>query len=214
MRRNLLTAWLAVVAGCTFQPGVAQQNLIQGDLLLLKKEYRGAIGMYDQAVRADPYQREAFLHRGIAYRGNGNFDRAIADFTQAIELEPDNAKAYTERARTRLAWVASKADGNRLQLEEAVSKADPHGIVADLDRAVALDPALSDGSALLVRGAVRLMQHRDADAQQDFDRFLRRRPKVKADLEDVIAKWKQDRPAFDQSLLDDLCKYRPSRGSA
>jgi tetratricopeptide (TPR) repeat protein len=212
MGRKLVAAWLAVIAGCTFQPGVAQQSLIQGDMLLVKKDYRGAIGMYDQAVHADPYQREAFIHRGIAYRGNGNYDRAIADFTQAIELDPDNSRPYTERARTKLAWVAAKADGNRLQLEEAISKADPHGILADLDRAVALDPALSDGSPLLVRGAVRLMQNRDADAQQDFDRFLRRRPKVKGDLQEVIDKWKKERPVFDQSTLDDLCKYRPTRG--
>jgi len=211
MRHKLFAAWLAV-AGCTFQPGAAQQSLIQGDMLLVKKDYRGAIGMYDQAVRADPYQREAFLHRGIAYRGNGNYDRAIADFTQAIELDPDNSRPYTERARAKLGWIAAKADGDRVQLEEAVSKVDPHGVLADLDRAVALDPALSDGSALLVRGAVRLMQHRDADAQQDFDRFLRRRSKVKSDLEEAIAKWKQERPIFDQSKLDDLCKYRPSRG--
>jgi tetratricopeptide (TPR) repeat protein len=212
MWRKHFAAWLAVVAGCTFQPGVAQQSLIQGDMLLVKKDYRGAIGMYDQAVRADPYQREAFLHRGIAYRCNGNFDRAIADFTYAIELDPDNSRPYTERARTKLAWVAAKADGDRLQLEEAVSKVDPHGILADLDRAVALDPAMSDGSAPLVRGAVRLMQQRDSDAQHDFDRFLRRRPKVKSDLDEVIAKWKQDRPVFDQSQLDELCKYRPTRG--
>jgi len=211
MRHKLFAAWLAV-AGCTFQPGAAQQSLIQGDMLLVKKDYRGAIGMYDQAVRADPYQREAFLHRGIAYRGNGNYARAIADFTQAIELDPDNSRPYTERARAKLGWIAAKADGDRVQLEEAVSKVDPHGVLADLDRAVALDPALSDGSALLVRGAVRLMQHRDADAQQDFDRFLRRRSKVKSDLEEAIAKWKQERPIFDQSKLDDLCKYRPSRG--
>jgi len=212
MRRKLFAAWLAVVAGCTFQPGAAQQSLIQGDMLLVKKDYRGAIGMYDQAVKADPYQREAFLHRGIAYRANGNYDRAIADFTQAIELDPDNSRPYTERARTKLAAVAAKAEANRVQLEEAISKADPHGISADLDRAVALDLALSDGSASLVRGAVRLMQNRDADAQQDFDRFLRRRPKVKGDLQEVIDKWKKERPVFDQSMLDDLCKYRPSRG--
>ena len=52
----------------------------------------------------------------------------------------------------------------------------------------------------------------DAEAQQDFDRFLRHRPKAKSDLQEVIEKWKKDRPVFDQSPLDDLCKYRPFRG--
>jgi len=176
------------------------------------KRWKQIETLLHSALELPADQREAFLHRGIAYRGNGNYDRAIADFTQAIELDPDNSRPYTERARTKLASVAAKAEGNHVRLEEAISTTDPHGILADLDRAVAIDPALSDGSASLVRGAVRLMQNRDADAQQDFDRFLRRRPKVKGDLQEVIDKWKKERPVFDQSMLDDLCKYRPSRG--
>ena len=212
MWRALVPAWLAVAAGCTFSPGAAQQSLLQGDMLMVKKDYRGAIGMYDQAVAADPFLREAFVHRGVAYRGHGSYDRAIADFDRALELDPNYGQAYAERARAKLAWVAAKANGDRAKLDEAFVAADPHGITADLDRAAALDGFSGDGTAVLLRGAVRLMQGRDAEAQQDFDRFLRRRPKAKDDLDEVAAQWKKDRPNLDLTLVDQMGRHRPGRG--
>ena len=36
--------------------------------------------------------------RGIAYGQKGDFVRAIADFDKAIEVEPDDAEAYRNRA--------------------------------------------------------------------------------------------------------------------
>ena len=42
-------------------------------------------------------RREAAIHnnRGIAYRDERDYDRAIESFTKAIELNPNFAKAYT-----------------------------------------------------------------------------------------------------------------------
>ena len=37
-------------------------------------------------------------------------------------------------------------------------------------------------------------------------------PDIEPQAEEMIAKWKQDRPVFDQSMIDDLCKYRPGHG--
>jgi tetratricopeptide (TPR) repeat protein len=214
MRRALLVAWLAVGAGCVHHPGLAQQSLMQGDLLLVKKDYPGAIDEYDRAVADDPYLRDAFLHRGVAYRHTGEFERALADFDHAIRLDKDYGRAYAERARAKLEWLAARANGDRAQLAEAFGGADPYGLTADLDRAVSLTVFTGDGTALLLRGAVRLMRQQDAEAQQDFDMFLRRRPKAQADLEDAIAKWKQERPVFDPAPLDELSKMGVRKGQA
>jgi tetratricopeptide (TPR) repeat protein len=35
---------------------------------------------------------------GITYYGKGEFDRAIADYTEAIRLDPDYAEAYYNRS--------------------------------------------------------------------------------------------------------------------
>ena len=37
--------------------------------------------------------------RGEAYRSKGDMDRAIADYTEALRLDPKNAIAYVNRAR-------------------------------------------------------------------------------------------------------------------
>src|SRR5215475_9343965 len=39
----------------------------------------------------------AFYNRGIAYRGKGQFDRAIQDYDEAIRLNPNNASAFFMR---------------------------------------------------------------------------------------------------------------------
>lgn len=39
----------------------------------------------------------ALVNRGAAYASNKDYDRAIADYTRAIEIDPKNAKAYDSR---------------------------------------------------------------------------------------------------------------------
>ena len=40
---------------------------------------------------------EAYCSRGIAYAKKREYDRAIADYDKAIDLNPKNAKAYYQR---------------------------------------------------------------------------------------------------------------------
>ncbi len=210
MRRALILAWLA--AGCTFNPGAAQYSLVQGDLLLVKKDYDGAVGHFSQAIACDPYLREAYLHRGIALRGLGEHERAIADFDHALTIDSAYGRAYAERARAKLGLHAARCGDDRTRLAEAFAANDPLGLNADLDRAVLLDGLSGDGTATLLRGVVRLMQQRDADAQRDFDLFLRRRSKAAPELDAAVAKWKQERPVCDLAPLDELTKRGPRRG--
>jgi tetratricopeptide (TPR) repeat protein len=44
----------------------------------------------------------ALGNRGAAYKVTGRYDEAIADFTLAIELDPDNAQYYCQRGDARL----------------------------------------------------------------------------------------------------------------
>ena len=86
MRHWLMLAWLAVAAGCTFNPGAAQRALMQANSLALQKDYAGAIGYYDQALANDPTLSAAVFYRGVAYRGQRNYDKALADINNAIEM--------------------------------------------------------------------------------------------------------------------------------
>jgi tetratricopeptide (TPR) repeat protein len=209
MRRGLILAVL--VSGCMFDPGKAQQLLMQANLRAVQKEYPEAIALYDQAIQADPTLREVYLQRGIAYRCDGNYERALANLNAAIKLGLDGSIVYAERARIKLEQLAEEAKGDKDKLAAAFAANDPLKINADLDKAILLDSLATDANAQLLRGAVRLMQNRDDDARKDFERYARRRPKAVADLEIAVEKWKAERPVLDLNLVDELAKVRPQR---
>ncbi len=66
----------------------------------------------------------SYLNRGLARYGKGEIDAAIADFTKAIELNPDLAWAHAERGIA-LLWRGDSAAAQQ-----------------NLDRALQLDPSL------------------------------------------------------------------------
>jgi tetratricopeptide (TPR) repeat protein len=60
---------------------------------------------------------------------SGNFDKAIVDYTKAIEINPKYAKAYDNRGLSRL------------------SKGDFDGAIADHTKAIEVNPSLFDAYA-------------------------------------------------------------------
>ena len=86
-----------------------------------------------------------YYNRGNAYLSEGDLDRAIADYDQAIALDPEDAKAYFHRG---LAY-ARKGDLDRA--------------IADYDQAIVLDPQYAD--AYFNRGV-------DYADKGDFDRAI------------------------------------------
>lgn len=48
----------------------------------------------------DPGNSHAFHNRGISYDKNGDFERAIQDFTKVLDLDSSNANAYFNRGST------------------------------------------------------------------------------------------------------------------
>src|SRR5215469_7095242 len=69
----------------------------------------------------------AFNNRGNAYHDEKDYDRAIADYDQAIKLKPDYAHAFGNRG---LAYA---------------HKGDPDSAVRDYDEAIRLDPDNASG---------------------------------------------------------------------
>ena len=55
--------------------------------------------MHDRRPRLDPKGSAGYFGRGLAYRNRGEYDKAIAGFTEAIRLDRKDASAFRWRGR-------------------------------------------------------------------------------------------------------------------
>jgi len=53
-----------------------------------------AMRHYFRAIKLAPYRRFAFIYSGISYLNRKNYDKAIEDFTQAINLNTDHSELF------------------------------------------------------------------------------------------------------------------------
>jgi tetratricopeptide (TPR) repeat protein len=107
-------------------------------------------------LRRDPY---ALTYRGTAYGMLGDTDSALADFAEALQLDPGNALPYRRRA-----WIYLDA---LHRYEDAV---------ADLNETIRLDP--EQPVAWLGRATAHLKLRRWADAAADLEAAAARAPRA------------------------------------
>jgi tetratricopeptide (TPR) repeat protein len=103
---------------------------------------------FNQAIRLDPKDADAYYGRGKVWEAKDDLDRAITDYSEAIRLNPKSGHAYVNRGG---AWGA---------------KGDLDRAIADFDQAIRLDP--KDAQAYYNRGIAREMQRRLRAALADF----------------------------------------------
>jgi tetratricopeptide (TPR) repeat protein len=138
-----------------------------------------AVEFFTSRIQADPKNADAYFRRGAAFLGKGavsmekntalmdkaDFQRAVADLTQAIRLNANFSRAYAYRALASLG-----------QLDFASA-------VADSTEAIRLDPDTRDG--LEARALTWLFGGRDLNrALEAYQAIIRSDPK------DVGAWWK------------------------
>ncbi len=109
----------------------------------------------------EPDDADAYYERGIAWLDKGELDKAIADFTQAIRLDPQSSGPYGERG---VAWylkgeygkaIADCSEAIRLNPKDEVAfgnrgltwsrKGEYDKAVADYNEAIRLAPENADG---------------------------------------------------------------------
>ncbi|MEZ6080761.1 MAG: tetratricopeptide repeat protein [Pirellulaceae bacterium] len=117
-----------------------------------------AFEYYDELVRTNPSAVFAWEGRASSATDRGDFERAIADFTYAIQLKPKSAPLYTNRA---IAKNSSK---------------DFNGAVRDCDVAATLDPQYA--SAYWARGFAYFSLGKAKEALADYDIAIGLNPTV------------------------------------
>ena len=112
--------------------------------------------LIDSGKEDNENQAVAYNNRGIAHSTKNEQTQAIADFNQAIQLEPDYAGAFSNRAN---------ADAARGDFDRAM---------ADDNRAIQLKP--DDSDAYNYRGAAYAAMGQFETAIADFDRAIQLKP--------------------------------------
>ena len=125
---------LTLVLACSSDNNASQANYIQqGNDLLNQGETEKAIAIFDQAIKANPNQAEAYVIRGIAYLAIDP-NVSLTDFNKAIEIDTDYADAYLQRGI--FYFNRGIALSNSSDLELAMD---------DFDEVIEIEPDNSDG---------------------------------------------------------------------
>ncbi len=116
---------------------------------------RGPAGpepMSEDDVATQPTDAKGFELRGATFMGRREYDRAIADFTEAARLDPGVAKYAYDRGAAHY------------------QKTEDDLALADFDRALRLDP--HDTLALMARADLKTIRGEFAGAEKDFAQAL------------------------------------------
>jgi lipoprotein NlpI len=178
-----------------------------------------AIGGCTAAIRSGQLSQKdlAWAHhkRGLYWYSKGNFNQAIADYDQAIGLDPKYIAAYSDRGF----FYRGKGDyGRAIADYDQVIRLDPKSAAAynnralswyykgnfdraidDLDQAVRLDPKYA--IAYNNRGLAYYEKGAYDSAIADFDRAIRLDPKYADAVRDRGVAWYR-KGNYDQAISD------------
>ena len=110
-----------------------------------RNDSEGAAAPDDQSA---PTTADGYARRAAAFAARGNFQRALADYNRACEMEPSIGKFFAQRGRVQLALRQ------------------PSAAMADFTEAIRLDPG--DADARLARARLRMNNRDVAGARDDL----------------------------------------------
>ncbi len=127
----------------------ASRKLQLGDLKGALKDYNAAIASHQESAQT-PNDADTYVNRGIVQDELGQHAAAIADYTKAIVLKPDQHLAYYNRAN---------AQAQMKQYQKAI---------ADYTKVIELSPDYA--YAYANRGSAQLKAGKESEAISDFQK--------------------------------------------
>jgi tetratricopeptide (TPR) repeat protein len=97
-RKQLADAKNYVTIALKYDAQNAVAHRIQAALAYDVDDYDSALRDATNAIRCDPKEARNYLGRGMIYAARGEFEKAYADYTTAIQLQPHNPDFYWHRA--------------------------------------------------------------------------------------------------------------------
>ncbi len=134
----------------------------EGEALVDNGQFEEAIAKFGEGIAIDDHFRQRYItmyaQRGFAHQRLGNFEPAIADYTKAIEMEPEINQAQYHFHRG-MCWSALS---------------DPERAVEDYTASMQLFP--DHPGPYHLRGKLYVDMERYEDAIADFDELMNRKP--------------------------------------
>lgn len=152
--------------------------LLRGTALAGEKKFNQAVEDLNKAAELKPELVDTYIERGMLFMQLRRHDDAIGDFTRAVQLDPQNGKAYAMRAEARLLGKPSAApaaapegapDGTPDETQSNVYTA-----LNDVNQALGITP--NDAVALRIRGNVYEAFTRTNEAIADYRQALAQDP--------------------------------------
>lgn len=162
----------------------------RGRAYILKKQPDRAIADCNRAIEISPDRGAGagLVCRGCVHISTGEIELALADFSQAAQLNPKDAYAYLERAavyvRKRDADSAIADYGQVLALHPDNAdayigrgfaydlKGEPDRAIADCNRAIEISPERGVGAGLMCRGRAHISKGDLELASADFNQAI------------------------------------------
>jgi tetratricopeptide (TPR) repeat protein len=147
-----VSSWLVILAAASAASGErAWQDCNQkADIMLGIAACTSIINRNDEASSA---LSKAYNNRGVFFGVQEQFDRAIADFEKAIELDPENPTPYYNQGLT----YNDTGDTDRA--------------LSDLDHLITMKPS-EIADAYQLRGSILFNRHEYARALRNFDEVI------------------------------------------
>ena len=158
----LLLLILVFFAGCIGNSsGNADEWLEQGNRLAKEGLYSNAVDAYNQSLKLNGLNAKGFTYRGVALQHLGNNNAAMADFEQALSINPNESAAWQGKAATYI-----ETGDYRMAIKAA-------------DRAIELSHSSEDKieNAYLLRGFAQNRLEKYDDALMAFDKAIEIDPK-------------------------------------
>jgi tetratricopeptide (TPR) repeat protein len=160
-RLVLLFLVICMPVVCQAQQRLDAASEKRAQLMIGKGDFAGAIAIYEDAIKLNPNAAAAYLKRGVAFRLQGELDKAIEDFDKATIIDPKStlndravADAYLNHGQIQL---------NNLRPEDGM---------VDFEKALRIYPAGT--RPYFDRGEARILLEDFAGAIEDFDTFLKK----------------------------------------
>ena len=118
----------AVEAALARNPDDPQPRLQQAQLLAVSGDFEGALSVYEDVIVQHP-SAQAYSARGNLQMMLNRYHPAIDDFSAALQIEPDEARLYAQRAECWRSWYRRSRQPQHLN--EAL---------LDFEQAIGLEP--------------------------------------------------------------------------